>query len=937
MATKRNQRATDDPLAVEPDPHLTKVPLTKLTYIFMKEYAAKVNLERAVPDFRDGFKPVQRKLLYADFKLPGSRTQSKSAKLIGTVIGNYHPHGDCLRGDTLVPLLNGTTVPIRELANANAGKRWVLAYSEKFGNYVPALAEAWRVGQTTNRMIRVSLSSGKRIEATKNHQFLTKRGWVRSENLAVGDEIIGGVLTNGIYRMLRTEGGAQAVHSIVGGHRDGLLETDEVFHHVDGDRHNNIPGNLQSLSRAAHVGEHVENALVGLANGRLIMFEGATKYRKAIRQKNSELLAEHNRQLAVIKGFKAVALLVGRGIKVTKDSYESLRASGEIYNLTKLSTLEQRGYPLSRILKEREFRIDTTAATGLTQHLKARVVRKPRLITEAMGKGNLLSSIAAVFKVLLPKYPVAALTWDAYVREARRQCGSANWNKCLYVSREKIAAHLKVATVQQLLRKIPAFKLNMVVGISEIELECEEEFYDFTVAGYQNMIVCPPGSKKGDLAFLVAHNSSSYGALDTMITENVPTFTGIGGWSTQVAGPSAMRYTEKVMSSYGRSFFNPMYIAGDVTPFVPNYNRELTEPLVLPALLPNLFFNGASGIGVGSRTSIPAFTPPSVLGVMIDMLKKVKLEPRDFAKRLKFYEQWGGYVDTSKKEVRKQILELMQNTSGSVEWCSTYEEDRAKKSISITRFASGINILGVVDRLKQMPEVVSVALIDAPVTYRINCKQTLNYTEFDAFVAKLDKMITCTHSYSITVTERLPVEESGPDELHLSRDDYQVAFYQMTIPQLFVKWLRWRIQLEASSLAYRIGLSKKRIAFLRLMILVYDNLDFVIATIRTKENPKPILMKRLKITEEQVEQILERKLRQLSKLSYQDLKAKLAAEKQNMAQLEKRAANPRGEVLAFLESAKAKFKQEQTEFKAMIWTLPEIKERDASEIDGSQD
>ena len=81
------------------------------------EYAKYIILSRAIPDVRDGLKPVQRRILYSMYtnKLFNNKPYRKSAKTVGDVIGTLHPHGDCLRADTKVYLLNGTTATLEEL------------------------------------------------------------------------------------------------------------------------------------------------------------------------------------------------------------------------------------------------------------------------------------------------------------------------------------------------------------------------------------------------------------------------------------------------------------------------------------------------------------------------------------------------------------------------------------------------------------------------------------------------------------------------------------------------------------------------------------------------------------------------------------------------------------------------------------------------------
>src|SRR3989344_1185416 len=68
------------------------------------DYAMSVIIGRALPDVRDGLKPVQRRILYSMHEMglrPTSKYQ-KSAKVVGYVIGNYHPHGDTAAYDAMV-------------------------------------------------------------------------------------------------------------------------------------------------------------------------------------------------------------------------------------------------------------------------------------------------------------------------------------------------------------------------------------------------------------------------------------------------------------------------------------------------------------------------------------------------------------------------------------------------------------------------------------------------------------------------------------------------------------------------------------------------------------------------------------------------------------------------------------------------------------------
>ena len=70
------------------------------------DYAMSVITSRALPDVRDGLKPVQRRILYAmnELALHATTPYKKSARIVGEVLGKYHPHGDTSVYDTMVRL-----------------------------------------------------------------------------------------------------------------------------------------------------------------------------------------------------------------------------------------------------------------------------------------------------------------------------------------------------------------------------------------------------------------------------------------------------------------------------------------------------------------------------------------------------------------------------------------------------------------------------------------------------------------------------------------------------------------------------------------------------------------------------------------------------------------------------------------------------------------
>jgi len=178
---------------------MKKIDLAKAVAVNFAEYAKEVVQDRAITRI-DGLKPVQRRILYSMWAmgLRSNTPHKKAARIVGDVLGKYHPHGDCLDGDTLVYTLDGKLLPIRSLVGTDS--IWVLAYDEKTNKAVPAKAKAWRIGQHTQKTYTVKFFGDSFVEATANHQFFVhSRGWVQACKIRCGDEVISADISRATY------------------------------------------------------------------------------------------------------------------------------------------------------------------------------------------------------------------------------------------------------------------------------------------------------------------------------------------------------------------------------------------------------------------------------------------------------------------------------------------------------------------------------------------------------------------------------------------------------------------------------------------------------------------------------------------------------------------------------------------------------------------
>ena len=402
-------------------------------------------------------------------------------------------------------------------------------------------------------------------------------------------------------------------------------------------------------------------------------------------------------------------------------------------------------------------------------------------------------------------------------------------------------------------------------------------------------------------------DTSAYGAIVTLVNSPAPAVDGVGNWGTLIDGAAAYRYTNARFTAYGKLMFHKDYFP--TVPMLPNFDKEWKEPLLIPTLLPNLLFNGASGIGVGVRTEIPAFTPSSVIKMMIRILSGEKPDPSEFASQLDFYNQYGGTVAKSKENL-ESITNLFSSTSGSVVWTCDLEVVEAKKQIVIKGFCPDINPTKLVeDKLKPMAEVRSVTAGDG-LSYVIQVNSSLNMNEFNRVVAQIRRLTTAKVSYECYVTQRR-VREDDPEKC-------ETDFFCLSVPQIFVRWLRWRIQLEKDSLDYRIDQTNRKIRMLDLLILACDNLKVIFDALKTKD-PAAFIAKGLEITVDEANLILDRKVRQLSRLDASKLQAERATLKTFLKDLKGRRSQPQQEVLDFMKRALKFFERKEIYTGTYAW------------------
>jgi topoisomerase IV subunit A len=383
-------------------------------------------------------------------------------------------------------------------------------------------------------------------------------------------------------------------------------------------------------------------------------------------------------------------------------------------------------------------------------------------------------------------------------------------------------------------------------------------------------------------------DSACYEAMVHMaqpFTYRYPIVDGQGNWGSTDDPKSfaAMRYTESRLTRYAKVLLQEID-AGTVD-FGPNFDGTLEEPLILPARLPNLLLNGTSGIAVGMATDVPPHNLREVASACIHLLDEPDTTTRALMKHVK-----GPDLPTGAEIVspRAELLEFYEKGVGSYRARATWVLDEETGNVVITTLPHQVSGSKLQEQIaqqvrdKKLPMVEDirdesdhenpVRIVIVPRSNRVDIPQLM------------------THLFATTDLER-------SYRVNLNVIDLDGRPKVMGLKEMLSRWLEFRIATVRRRLTYRLEKVTRRLHLLDGLLIVYLNLDEVIRIIRREDEPKPKLIARFKLSEEQAEMILETKLRHLAKL-----------EEMKIREEQKELADESDELTALLKS-KAKLQK----------------------------
>ena len=305
--------------------------------------------------------------------------------------------------------------------------------------------------------------------------------------------------------------------------------------------------------------------------------------------------------------------------------------------------------------------------------------------------------------------------------------------------------------------------------------------------------------------------------------------------------------------------------------WVPNFDGTLEEPKLLPARLPNVLLNGTQGIAVGMATDIPPHNLKEVAAACIHLLDEPDASVRDLCKHVLGPDfPTGAEIITPKSEMRA----MYQSGNGTYRARAVYEEEEGEVVVTALPYqVSGAKVLEQIAaqmRAKKLPMVEDLRdESDHEYPTRLVITPRSNRVDVEQLMAHLFATTDLERSYRVNLNV---IALDGRPKV-------------MGLKEILAEWLGFRLDTVKRRLQYRLAKVDARLHILEGLLVAFLNLDEVIRIVRKEDEPKPVLIKRFKLSDEQAEAILETKLRHLARLEEMKIRgeqAELAAEKEGI-------------------------------------------------------
>lgn len=331
-----------------------------------------------------------------------------------------------------------------------------------------------------------------------------------------------------------------------------------------------------------------------------------------------------------------------------------------------------------------------------------------------------------------------------------------------------------------------------------------------------------------------------------------PLVDGQGNWGSQDDPKSfaAMRYTEARLAKFSEVLLSEL--GQGTVDWQPNFDGTLNEPATLPARVPHVLLNGTTGIAVGMATDIPPHNLREVTSACIRLLDDPGADVDALCDHIQGPDFPAGAAIVSSRE---DLRQLYRTGRGTLRMRARWQLEGG--DIVITAMPHQVSGNRIMEQIAQQMQQRKLPMVtdlrdesDHENPVRLVISPRSNRVDTDGLMEHLFASTDLEKNY------RMNLNVIGLDGRPMVRD----------LRGLLSEWLEYRHETVRRRLEHRLGKVTARLHILEGLLVAYLNIDEVIQIIRDEDKPKPVLMDRFGLSDEQAEAILELKLRNLAKL-----------------------------------------------------------------------
>ncbi|MFC0254306.1 DNA topoisomerase IV subunit A [Massilia consociata] len=398
-------------------------------------------------------------------------------------------------------------------------------------------------------------------------------------------------------------------------------------------------------------------------------------------------------------------------------------------------------------------------------------------------------------------------------------------------------------------------------------------------------------------------DQSVYDALVRMAQDfslRYPLIDGQGNFGSRDGdGAAAMRYTEARLTPVSRLLLDEIDMG--TVDFVPNYDGSTLEPRQLPARLPMVLLNGASGIAVGMATEIPSHNLREVAQAAVSLIRNPKITHAELMTYVTGPDfPGGGQIITP----ASQIADMYASGRGSLKVRARWKIEelaRGQWQAVVTELPPGTSAQRVLEEIEELtnPKVKmgKKTLLPEQLALKQTILGALDTVRDESGREAAVRLVFEPKSKNQDQTEFMlmllahtSLETSSPMNLVMIGGDGRPR--QKGLLEILQEWIDFRFVTIRRRTEFRLGKVNDRIHILEGRETVLLNIDEVISIIRNSDEPKAALIERFRLSERQAEDILEIRLRQLARLEAIKIQQELAELRSEKEKLEDILENP---------------------------------------------